>query len=254
MVPVIVKIGGAVASDRSATAELLREVAGVAGAVLVHGGGATVTEWSRRLGIEARFVDGIRVTSPAEMELADMVLAGLVNTDIVRLARSVGVRAAGLTCADDGLITGRLVGDGVVNRTAVPDGSSPGLLAILADAGILPVVASVASDQANGAVNINADDAARALAEATGAAVLCYLSDTPGVLDGMGRRIATIPVGEVEQLIGDGTVRGGMAAKIRSAADAVAAGVGRIVIGQWTGPGDLAALLGGTNGTSIAAT
>lgn len=253
---VVVKVGGAVALAERPMAELLHEMpAGeAANAVLVHGGGAMVTEFSRRLGLEPRFVDGIRMTSEAEMEVVDMVLAGRMNTELVRLAIRAGCPAVGLTGADGSLFEGRPIAPGSGNRTATVSAVNPAAVEALWAAGFLPVVASVGVGSDGAAVNINADDAAQALAEqlAVGdATALVFLSDTAGVLDAAGGVIEEIQSAEVEALIGSGVVGGGMTAKIRSCARAVERGVNRVVVGTYHSYGDLAALIDGRSGTTI---
>lgn len=251
--PVVVKIGGTVATDPDRLGNLFADLASLESPpVLVHGGGVAVSSLSRRLGLEPRFQDGIRITSPEEMDIADMVLGGSVNTALVRLASHAGIAAVGLTGADAGLLTGRTIGaDG--SRTARPLRVDPKVVTLLLSAGYLPVVASVATGEDGGAVNVNADDAAQAVAEALPRAVLCYLSDIPGVLDLSGAVIPRIGTSEVESLIGSGVARDGMAAKLRSSAAAVESGVARVVIGTIEAPGDVARLLSGTQGTQIMA-
>jgi acetylglutamate kinase len=254
----VVKIGGTVAEDAAVTRLLFREIAaaGYSGSVvLVHGGGKAVTRISERLGITPVFEDGVRVTPPEEMELVDMVLAGRVNTELVRIAGAVGTEAVGVTGADRRLLTGRCVGDPARNRTARVDRVDTRVLGTFLAEGVLPIVATVGTGTDGGAVNINADEAARAiavaLAERGGEVALCYLSDIPGVLDGDGNVISGIVTTGAEALIADGTIRGGMAAKIRAAAGAVTAGVSRVMIGGYLRSGDLEHLLAGTAGTTI---
>lgn len=252
----VIKIGGTVAADTTATAGLLQEIASLEQpVVLVHGGGKTVTAVSRRLGFEPVFRDGIRITTPAEMDVVDMVLAGQVNTALVRLSHSQGLPAVGLTGADGGLLTGRVIApegpDSTATRTARPLHVDPAVLLHLFDGGFLPVVASVGTGEDGGAVNINADDAAQAIAEHLPGATLCYLSDTVGVLDDEGRLIRSVEPRLVEQLIADGVVRDGMAAKLRSCAGALAAGVERVMIARHQAIGDLARVLAGNAGTVI---
>ena len=265
----VVKIGGAVALDARITAALITELARrPEEAVLVHGGGKAVNEMSRRLGIEPHFVDGIRITGGAEMEVVDMVLAGRVNTELVRLAGRHGVSAIGITGADGGLLRGRRIvppgtttgieAAAATSRTAVPHRVELDALKAVQDAGFLPIVASVGIAAEDGeAVNINADDAAQAiteaLSEAGAATTLCFLSDIPGVLDESGETFATIEVGSIEPLITAGVARDGMAAKLWACRSALAAGVGRIAIGNYGDAGDLEALLSGRRGTSIVA-
>jgi len=254
----VVKIGGTVAEDAAVTRLLFEEIAAgeyPGSVVLVHGGGKAVTRISERLGITPVFEDGVRVTPPDEMELVDMVLAGRVNTELVRIAGAAGTEAVGLTGADRMLLVGRCVGDPDRNRTARVDRVDPAVLGGLLAEGVLPVVATVGTGTDGGAVNINADEAARAiavaLAERGEEVALCYLSDIPGVLRGDGTVISGIVTTGVEALIADGTIQGGMAAKIRAAAGAVTAGVSRVVIGGYLHGGDLGRLLTGGAGTTV---
>ncbi|MFP4151281.1 MAG: acetylglutamate kinase [Alkalispirochaeta sp.] len=254
----VVKIGGTVAEDAAVTRLLFDEIAagGYPGSVVVvHGGGKAVTRISERLGITPVFEDGVRVTPPEEMELVDMVLAGRVNTELVRIAGAAGTEAVGVTGADRRLLTGRCVGDPEGNRTARVERVDPAVLdGLLADR-VLPIVATVGTGTDGAAVNINADEAARAIAVALAEdgeeVALCYLSDIPGVLDVAGSVISGIVTTGVEALITDGTIRGGMAAKIRAAAGAVTAGVSRVVIGGYLHAGDLGRLLAGDAGTTV---
>lgn len=254
--PLIVKIGGTVAADSECTARLIEEVAAVGRpAILVHGGGKAVSSLSTTLGMAPQFRDGIRITTPAEMEVVDMVLAGAVNTELVRLSLRHGLSALGLTGADGGLLTGRLLlpeDSGVTNtRTARPHRVDPTVLQVALAAGYLPIVATVGTGEDGEAVNINADEAAQAIAEALEGATLCYLSDTPGVLDDRGAVIRQIDPATVESLISSDTVRDGMAAKLRSCANAVTSGVQEVMIGQYVNRGDLARVISGESGTTI---
>lgn len=254
--PLIVKIGGTVAADSECTARLIEEVAAVGRpAILVHGGGKAVSSLSTTLGMAPQFRDGIRITTPAEMEVVDMVLAGAVNTELVRLSLRHGLSALGLTGADGGLLTGRLLlpeDSGVTNtRTARPHRVDPTVLQVALAAGYLPIVATVGTGEDGEAVNINADEAAQAIAEALEGATLCYLSDAPGVLDDRGAVIRQIDPATAESLISSDTVRDGMAAKLRSCANAVTSGVQEVMIGQYVNRGDLARVISGESGTTI---
>lgn len=251
--PVVVKIGGTVASDTDSLQALLEELVSLRrAAVLVHGGGKRVSEMSGLLGMTPRFIDGIRLTSAAEMQVVDMVLAGEVNTALVRAAARAGARAVGLTGSDAGLLTGRTVAvDGMQSRTARPQAVEPRLLRLLLSDGLLPVLATVASGEDGHGVNINADDAAQAIAEALPDSTLCYLSDIPGVLDAEGLVMDQLDSSRVEQLIAAGVARDGMAAKLRSCTEALAGGVREVVIGQFRQAGDLARLLAGRQGTRM---
>jgi len=222
---------------------------------------------STTLGMNPQFRDGIRITTPDEMEVVDMVLAGRVNTELVRLAHRHRVPALGLTGADGGLLVGRLLvpeDGGTPSTAAAPDSSSlpetrtarplrvdPAVLQMALAAGYLPIVATVGTGEDGGAVNINADEAAQAIAEAMDGATLCYLSDIPGVLDGAGSVIREIDPGTIESLISSGVARDGMAAKLRSCAVAVTSGVGAVMIGRYLKRGDLERLIHGNGGSPI---
>lgn len=252
---VIVKIGGTIATDASVTEELLRELHTFGKpVVLVHGGGRGVTETAARFGITSKFKDGVRLTTPAEMPIVDMVLAGETNTALVRIAQRVGISAVGLTGADTALLVGEQLFPGEDTRTARVQRVHPEVLYTLIGGGILPVVATVASDESGHGVNINADEAAQAIAQRVGqehSVSLCYISDTPGVLDAHGEIIPAIPLESIDSLIADGVVQGGMAAKIRACGAAVQAGVQQVVIGTYRSSGDVAQLLSGAQGTVI---
>lgn len=251
----VIKIGGVVAEDRATTAVLLREIAALSTpAVIVHGGGKAVNRFSERLGLTPRFVDGVRTTSPEEMEIVDMVLAGRVNTELVRTATREGVQAVGLTGADRALLEGDLVGDAATNRTATVRSVHPAAITEAISGNTIPIVATVGIGTDGEAVNINADEAARAIALALSKeqkVVLCYVSDTPGVLDHRGSVIPRIDVADTEKFISGGIVTGGMAAKIRSSAAAVRGGIERVIIGGYRGTGDLEGLLRAVTGTTI---
>lgn len=265
--PLIVKIGGTVAADTECTALLLEELATIGRpAILVHGGGKSVSAMSTTLGMHPQFRDGIRITTPEEMEVVDMVLAGRVNTELVRLAHRHHVPALGLTGADGGLLVGRLLVPEDTTPSAAPAPSSdprpdtrtarphridPAVLKMALASGYLPIVATVGTGEDGGAVNINADEAAQAIAEALDGATLCYLSDIPGVLDGAGSVLREIDPGTIESLISSGVVRDGMAAKLRSCAVAVTSRVGEVVIGRYLKRGDLESLIHGNGGSTI---
>ena len=180
----VVKIGGKAADDRGCMAGLADELAALSRehpVVLVHGGGAEVTAVSRAFGIEAVFKDGVRQTSAQEMDVVDMVLRGKVNSQIVRLLRSRGLNAAGVSGSDGGTFTGEpLGGPGSPTRTGEITQVDPRLLTTLLAAGFLPVVSSTSMDSEGVGLNINADTAAFKVAAKLQAAVLVFLSDIPG--------------------------------------------------------------------------
>ena len=252
LAPIVVKIGGR-ALEGGARAELAREVATLAGrVVLVHGGGAEVTEWCARLGIEPRFHEGLRVTDEATLEVATAVLGGLANKRWSALLAAHDVRAAGLCALDAGIADVAMhaqsdvlgaVGD-ILSIDAAP------LLALL-DAGITPVLASIGA--CDGAlVNINADHLAAAVAGALQTPVLVFLSDTPGlVLDG--QLVPHLDPAGLTGAITHPDVTGGMVPKLHAAQRALDLGARRVIIAAWNGPGTLTALVQGTGaGTTLA--
>jgi len=226
---VVIKVGGA-AMDAGRLAEsfaddvaLLRLV-GVR-PVIVHGGGPQVTEMAARLGIESSFIDGHRVTDAATLQVARMVLLGLVGQDLVAHLVGRGTPAIGLSGGDDRLLLVSpraeelgLVGD--VERV------NTGLLTHLMER-CVPVIASIGTDESGQPYNVNADLVAGAVAAALGAEKLVYLTDVPGILDAGGELISEVSVSGAETLIADGVASGGMLPKLESAISAMRSGVRR---------------------------
>ncbi len=256
---IIVKVGGTLLAREPVITGIIREIAAAEEpGLLIHGGGKAVTELAGRLGIVSTFRDGVRLTQPEEMAVVDMVLAGRNNTELVRLAHRVGVRALGLTGADGGLLVGRILYPDQGGRTAEVAQVNLAAIDAARNAQFLPVLATVGVGQDGGPVNINADEAAQAIARewarlhgAVEPVRLVFVSDIPGVLDEQNALIPSIPADQVEALIADGVVQGGMAAKLRSCAEAVRHGVERIVIGGYRDRGDLERLLRGDQGTTV---
>ena len=239
----VVKLGGTtVDADARALAGLTAETAREHQLVVVHGGGKRLTAWLDRLGVESRFENGLRVTDDAALEAAVAVFAGLVNTELVAALQRIGVPAVGLTGVDGGLLVGQRVSS--LGRVVQIQSIRREPLDALLNAGLTPVVAPIAPDQSGDLCNVNADDVAAALAAGTSGRLL-LLTDTPGVLDGDGRTIASLDGPTVEQLIGDGTIRDGMVPKVRGALAAVADGVTEVVIADGRGSGALATALHG---------
>jgi acetylglutamate kinase len=250
--PIVVKIGGRALDAPGAGEALAREIASLAEpALVVHGGGADVSTWCLRFGIEPRFHEGLRVTDAETLEVAAAVLAGLANKRLVALLRAANVDAVGLAALDGGVVnvvphpeSDQLGAVGAVRSV------EPALLETLLDRGHVPVLASIGA--ADGALlNLNADDLAAALAPALCARSLVLLSDTPGLeLDG-----AIVPHLDRDGLraaLAHPDVKGGMAPKLRAALAAIEAGVTEVHIAAWDGPGTLARLRAGEGvGTHI---
>lgn len=251
---IIVKIGGVVATDTTLLSALLADLSSLGSQhpVLVHGGGKEVTAVGERLGLVAEFRDGVRLTTPAEMDVVDMVLGGKINIDLVRRARAVGLNAVGLGGQDGGLFTGvaRVFAGSAANRTGQITATDPKLLRVLSEAGYFPVVNSTSCDAQGLGLNINADEAAQEVAVAVGAAALVYISDIAGVLKA-GSVIPRLDGPTLEDEIAAGVIGGGMVPKVRNARAAVAAGVGKVIIGGYQKAGDLSQLLSGASGTTI---
>jgi len=195
--------------------------------VVVHGGGPQIGELMARLGMQPRFVDGLRVTDADTLDVARMVLVGKVNRDLVAAINVHGPLAVGVSGEDAGLIVAEakdpslgFVGD---VRSVNPD-----ILQKLISEDLIPVVATIGSDPSGQAYNINADVAAAAVAEALGAAKLVFLTDVDGIRaerDDPASRISTLSAEGLEQLLANGALEGGMIPKARSCLRAVRGGV-----------------------------
>ena len=195
--------------------------------VVVHGGGPQINAMLERLGVKSEFRDGRRVTDDATMQVVRMVLTGEVNPSIVSAINARGGRAVGLSGADDGMITVvqrdtnlGFVGDVTSVRTAV--------LEQLLDDGCIPVIATIGVDASGQTYNINADSVAAAVAGALGAAKLLYLTDIEGLrrdVSDASSLISKLSAAELANLLGDGTIAGGMIPKAESCLEAVALGV-----------------------------
>jgi acetylglutamate kinase len=253
---VLLKIGGKMAEEEAALRELALDLKDLLQArryaVLVHGGGAEVSRISRELGIEPLFHEGVRVTSPEEMDIVEMILCGRVGKRLVRLFQSCGLPAVGLSGADGRIFTGRPLGRILERetRTGNVERVEPGLLEVLLGAGYFPVLASTTADESGTGVNINADTVAFELSCALGSSSLLFLSDIPGVLRG-GKVLARLDRAGAHEAIRDGTITGGMIPKATAALEALKKGVSRVVIGQYGGRGSLTALLEGGLGTTF---
>jgi acetylglutamate kinase len=195
--------------------------------VVVHGGGPQIGELMERLGKVPRFVDGLRVTDAETLDIARMVLVGKVNRDIVSAINVHGPLAVGVSGEDAGLISAEARNPElgfVGNVTAI----NPDLLLRLLSEDLIPVVATIGSDETGQAYNINADTAAGALAAAVGATKLVYLTDVDGIRADRhdpASRLSKATTSELAGMIASGAVDGGMIPKVRSCIEAVEGGV-----------------------------
>lgn len=237
---VVVKLGGETLAEQHATLEGVAVVAATRHLVIVHGGGKRLTAWLTRLGVESQWHEGRRVTDDDALDVAAAVLGGLVNTELVAALVQLGAPAIGLSGVDAGLIVAERVPE--LGRVARVTGARTAALEALLAAGLLPVVAPLALDVAGELCNVNADEVAAGLAAALGAR-LVLLTDTGGVLDASGARIADLDAPRAERLIADGVISGGMIPKVRSAVAVVEAGSPEVVIADGRGAGALARAL-----------
>jgi acetylglutamate kinase len=238
---IVVKFGGnAMVSDRQtqtfARDIVLMKLVGM-NPIVVHGGGPQIGELLEKLNIPTRFVDGLRVTDAATMDVVEMVLGGLVNQSLVAVLNTQGGKAVGVTGKDAQLITARKMT--IERRTpdlAVPEiidiGHVGEIVAINSEVidtltrnGFIPVVAPIGVGEHGESYNINADLVAGRLAARLGADKLILLTNTPGILGSDGSTLTGLSAAQVDALIDDGTIHGGMLPKVRCALDAVSAGV-----------------------------
>jgi len=195
--------------------------------VIVHGGGPQIGRTLARLGIQSTFVDGLRVTDDETMEVVEMVLGGRVNREIVALVQRAGGRAIGLTGCDDDMIrvTQRLENDRDLGRVGKIIDLDPAPIVAVANAGFIPVIAPIGIDAAGVTHNVNADEAAGAIAAALSAEKLVLLTDIEGVKDARGELIRQLDTREVLKHIAEGTIRDGMIPKVECCMSALGAGV-----------------------------
>jgi acetylglutamate kinase len=252
----VVKIGGSTlgANDTSLEdlAKLWRDGERL---VVVHGGGAILSEWLRVHGVESRFVRGLRVTDRAAIDVAVAVFAGVVNTELVARLNSLGARALGLSGVDGALIRAERFDPelGYVGRVREVDRAQ---IETLLDAGYLPVIASLAVEVEGELLlaqplNVNADTVAGDVAAALEAERLVFLTDVPGVLDAQGEVIRRLSRDGALELIESGVAQGGMIPKIEAALVAAAAGARAFVVDGREPHALREALSGSVRGTEI---
>ncbi|HVR42250.1 MAG TPA: acetylglutamate kinase [Thermoanaerobaculia bacterium] len=255
--PIVIKLGGSILEDPASRRIALGSIADAWRAgesvVLVHGGGRKIDSMLAALGIPKQTHRGLRITDEPTLEVVVGVLAGIVNKCLVGELAAAGVPAAGISGADGATLTADLhpAIDGVtLGRVGRVTGANPTLIQAIAGRGMLPVVGSVALGRGGQLLNVNADAAASAVAVGLGARQLVYLTDVDGLLDERGALIPSISADSARMLVEYSIVKGGMLPKLQSAVDAVAGGVGKVVI---AGPRYHAEILQGTGGTHLVA-
>ena len=229
---IVLKYGGSAMSDAGLRASFARDVVllkyiGLR-PVIVHGGGPQIGLTLDRLGKQSTFVDGLRVTDDETMDVVEMVLGGKVNREIVALIQKAGGRAIGLTGSDGDMlrVTRRTSADRDLGRVGQVRGVEAAPIAAVADAGFVPVIAPIGVDDDGVTHNVNADEAAGAIAQALGASKLILLTDVEGVLDAHGELIPQLSVPEARKHIAEGTIRTGMIPKVECCIACLDAGVG----------------------------
>jgi acetylglutamate kinase len=255
----VVKLGGTACGDPEALSRVVEQIDMLVTfgihIVLVHGGGAQTTTLSRKLGIEARFIDGRRVTPPAALEAAVMAIAGQVNMRVLAACRAQDLPAIGLSGVDAALIRAvrrpiktedRGAGPQRIDYGEVGDvtGIEANVIVRLLDAGFLPVVASLAADDQGHVLNVNADTVASQIATALDAEKLIFLTDAPGILadrDDPGSLISYVDLQGLQELEASGALAGGMLPKTDAVRSALTGGVGRVHVVGHAGPASLLA-------------
>ncbi|MDB4021767.1 acetylglutamate kinase [Litorivicinus sp.] len=238
---IVVKYGGNAMIDETLKASFARDIVLMQTVglrpIVVHGGGPQIGELLKRLNIESKFVNGMRVTTEETMDVVEMVLGGLVNKEIVSLLNQAGGRALGLTGKDGQFIRAsqlkiernspelevpEIIDIGRVGQVEKIDTR---LLKMLADNDVIPVVAPIGVGPSGESLNINADLVAGKIAEVLGAEKLMLLTNTAGVLNKSGTVVTGLVADDIHALIEDGTISGGMLPKVGCALSAVNGGV-----------------------------
>ena len=230
---IVVKYGGSAMSDEGLRASFAVDVVllkyiGLR-PVIVHGGGPQIGTTLERLGKPSTFVGGLRVTDDETMDVVEMVLGGKVNREIVALIQQGGGRAVGMTGSDGDMIrvTRHLENDRDLGRVGRVVAVNPDAISAVADAGYVPVIAPIGVDDAGVTHNVNADEAAGAVAAALAAEKLILLTDVEGVRDAAGQRLSQLSVEEARKQIAEGVIRDGMIPKVICCISALERGVGR---------------------------
>lgn len=233
---IVVKYGGNAMKDDEMISSFARDIVLMKAVgmnpVVVHGAGPQIGTHLEKLGKQSRFVQGMRVTDDETMDVVEMMLGGLVNKAIVAAINQQGGRAVGLTGKDGGMIRARklvITGEDI-GQVGEVEQIDPRVINHLEAGGFIPVLAPIGVGDKGEAYNINADVAAGKVASVLQAEKVMFLTNAPGVLNAKGEILTGLNVQEVEELIADETISGGMVPKVRYALDAVNSGVRNAVI------------------------
>ena len=242
----VVKYGGHAMGDPEAARDFAEDIVLLKAVginpVVVHGGGPQIGAMLKKLGVESSFIDGLRVTDAETAKIAEMVLSGAINKELVSWISQAGGKAVGISGKDGGFITAEKIErttrdpDSNIERAVdlgfvgEPKSVDRMVIDTISGAGMIPVVAPIGVGDDGQTYNINADTMAGAIAAALGAARLFLLTDVPGVLNKAGDLLADLDPAQIAALRADGTISGGMIPKLETCVNAVAAGVDAAVI------------------------
>ena len=235
---IVVKYGGSAMVDENLKKRVIEDVTllKLVGfkPIIVHGGGKEISRWVSKVGMEPKFINGLRVTDEPTMELAEMVL-GKVNKELVQMVESLGVRAIGLSGKDGGLlnVTKKYSNGEDIGYVGEVQKVNADILWDLLDKDVLPIVCPIGLDDSFHTYNINADDAACAIARAMNAEKLAFLTDIEGVYkdpNDPSTLISELQISEAKEFIEKGYIGGGMLPKLNNCIDAIENGVSRVHI------------------------
>jgi acetylglutamate kinase len=252
----LIKLGGTLLDAPESRQRLAQEIFAAASVpnrrtVVVHGGGKQMTRFLAERGVESRFVNGLRVSTPEVIDAVLKVFAGSVNAELVTTFRAAGARPVGLSGLDAGLVDAEVLNP-ELGQVGKPVRSDARILDLLTDAAYLPVVACVAGDACGNVYNVNADQMAVACAASFAAESLLFLTDVEGVRDANGSICPVLTCGQARSLIREGVATGGMQAKLEAAMDALRQGVSQVLIAPGAMAGVVERLLdGGSVGTRL---
>ena len=242
----VVKYGGHAMGDPEAARDFAEDIVLLKAVginpVVVHGGGPQIGEMLKKLGVESTFVDGLRVTDKATADVAEMVLSGAINKQLVGWLTGAGGKAIGISGKDGGLVRAKKVErttrdpDSNIEKAVdlgfvgEPEHVDTTIIDTAVASGMIPVIAPIGADAQGNTYNINADTMAGAIAAALGAARLFLLTDVTGVLDKQGQLLTDLTPADIAKLKDDGTISGGMIPKLETCVSAVEAGCEAAVV------------------------
>jgi acetylglutamate kinase len=228
---VVIKYGGAAQIDPILKEKFAKDIVllyliGIR-PVIVHGGGKKINDYLKKLNIQTEFKDGQRVTTKENMEVVEMVLSGLINKEITSLLNTHGAKAIGISGKDANFLSAKAKDSGEFGYTGTIVDVDASVITNLIDEGFIPVIAPIATanEISHPGFNINADLAASRISTALKAKKVVFMTDTSGVLDKNSSLISTLYKKDIEKLVDDGTISGGMIPKIKASLEAVDGGV-----------------------------